>query len=207
MIMTRRIAHVYVPICIAACVVAIAVGLRQRHSVGLFRRNYWGWMLVPWKLVTFTAALLVFVVAGPYTGDCDWDCAVSVIMGSLTFTTAPWATGVLWRRGRPVEWYLAACCWLLSASWSFDFYWFARRGFYPDSWLSNLLESSTLYLIAGAFWNLDWTSAGGWDLAFRGLEWPPRRPPPPFRRLALPVIAIMVITGVAVLLPFFAARF
>jgi hypothetical protein len=207
MIMTRTTAHVYVPLCVLALVGAISMSLRQRHRIGLFQPRYWRWLLARWKIGTFVVSLLVFVIAGPYTGDCDWDWAVSIIMGSLTFTTAPWAVGVLWRRAGWREQYLAGCCWLLSASWSFDFYWFARRGFYPDSWFGNLIASSMLYFTAGLFWNLDWTRRSGWDLAFRETEWPPRRQPPPFERLVVPVIAVMAIMGTALLLPFFAARF
>jgi hypothetical protein len=177
--------------------------VRWRARVALFHRSYWRWLLEPWKVATFAVAALVLILAGPYTGDCDWDGPVSLLMSALTFATAPYTVGALWRRRSVVAVYVATCGMLLSASWSFDLYWFWRRGFYPDSWLGNLSASSALYLSAGLLWSLDWTPDDGWILAFRESVWPPLRAAPPFRRLALPVLTLMALVGAFVLLPFF----
>jgi hypothetical protein len=205
--MTRSTAHQYVALYVAIVFVVGVAAVRWRTRVVLFQPSYWRWLLAAWKLATFAVAMLVLVVAGPYTGDCDWDAPVSVVMSALTFATAPYAVGELWRRRSAIGVAVASCSWMLSTSWSFDLYWFARRGFYPDSWLGNLLASSMLYLAAGLMWNLDWTPENRWMLAFRESDWPPSRPAASFRRLALPVLATMTIIGACLLLPFFLARF
>jgi hypothetical protein len=134
--------------------------------------------------------------------DPHWDAPVAMVMALLTFATAPWAVGALWRRRSVVECAAAVAAWLASAGWSFDLYWWARRGFYPDVWRENLLASSVLYLSAGLFWNLDWTEARGLHFAFLDEDWPPARPAPPFRRLALPVLLAMAAVTAVLLLPF-----
>lgn len=204
--MSRHTAAWYVALYAAAVCVAVIAGLRWRSRVVLFQRGYWNWLFAPWKLATFAVAALVMIVAGPYTGDCDWDGPVSIVMSVLTFATAPYAIGELWRRRSVVGVYVATCSLLLSASWSFDLYWFWRRGFYPDSWLGNLVASSALYLTAGLLWNLDWTPLDGSVIAFRQAQWPPLRAAASFRRLAMPVVTLMLIVGAFLLLPFFFTR-
>jgi hypothetical protein len=74
-------------------------------------------------------------------------------MSALTFATAPWSVGVLYlaARGQAPRWkaFVAVCCWLFSASWSYDLYLVLRDGYYPLAWWSNLVLSSCLYASAG----------------------------------------------------------
>ena len=171
MVMSTPLARIYVAASVIAVVCATIV-VRRSPSVALAQPRYWRWLLRPWKLATFAIAAAAITLIAPFTNDPNWDYPVSLIMSLLTFTTAPFAVGALWRRRDRASIFVAACAWLLSASWSFDWYWFARRGFYPDSWAMNLIASSCLYLAAGALWNLEWRKGRGTTFAFRDDDWP-----------------------------------
>jgi hypothetical protein len=174
------------------------VAVRQRPRV-LFGGRYWRWLLAPWKLATFALAMTALAAFAPFSHTRNWDIGVAVLMSVLTFATAPWAVGELARRG-PAR-LAALAAWLWSASWSYDVYWFARRGFHPDDWLINLVASSCLYLCAGILWNLEHSPSRGLHLAFRAPDWP-SPPSSPFSRVALPVLALMVLGGAGVFLPY-----
>lgn len=204
--MTRTVAIQYLILCAIALTVALAALIAQRRHIALLQGPYWRWLLAPWKIATATISATALVVAAPYMGDRDWDAGVALLMSVLTFTTAPWAIAELWRRRSRRAVYIAACAWLLSSSWSFDVYWYVRRGFYPDNWFGNMIASSVLYVAAGVLWNLDATDHGRWKLAFTNTDWPPRHSPVPFRRLAAPAIAMMALVGGAVFLPFLIHR-
>ena len=58
--------------------------------------------LRPWKLCTFSIGLMFLIAGALYYKTSDWDVGVSLIMGILTYATAPWVIRVLkfcqWRR-------------------------------------------------------------------------------------------------------------
>ncbi|HZS38173.1 MAG TPA: hypothetical protein VFF06_15150 [Polyangia bacterium] len=153
-------------------------------------------------MTTLSLSAALLIVVAPYMNDPHWDAPIALVMSLATFATAPWAVGALWRHRSVASVAGALVAWLASAGWSFDAYWWARRGFYPDVWRENLAASSMLYLAAGLLWNLDWTPERKLHLAFRDPDWPAQRPPPPFRRIALPVLLVMAATAAALLLPF-----
>jgi hypothetical protein len=183
---------------VALCV-AVWLLARARSEIAILQPRYWRWLLTPWKMATAAISCAALVLAAPFTGDPDWDAGVALLMSVLTFATAPWAIAELWRRRSWSRMFVALCTWQLSASWVFDGYWYARRGFYPDNWLGNLVASSMLYLAAGVLWNLD---AAPLRLAFLGNDWPPDGAPAPFRRVAAPAILLMALAGAAVFIPF-----
>jgi hypothetical protein len=190
---------------IAAVAIAVAVVARQPARIALCRPEYWRWLLVPWKLLTFAIATLGLIALAPFMRDPYWDGIDVLFMSLLTFATAPWVVAVLWRtllrKASRVESYVAVCAALFSASWSFDLYWTLRNGAYPDVWLPNLLASSSLYLMAGLFWNLGWSPRRGVGFAFRDGEWPRASAQrfAPIKRVAL---VYMLCVAVAVIVPF-----
>ena len=99
----------------------------------------------------------------PYTGDPTWDYFDALMMSVLTFTTAPWAVGTLYRALRRkadvAQAYVALCALLFSASWCYDIYLVFRDGIYPATWRANFAASSILYLLAGMLWSLEWRPA------------------------------------------------
>lgn len=136
---------------------------------------YFKFLLRPWKIETFAVAILGIVLIAPYTGDPTWDYADAAIMSILTFMTAPWSIGTLYRGikykvfNKSVM--LAICLWMLSASWSYDLYLLLRDGSYPHTWFSNIFASSVLYMSAGLFWNLDWRVNRGVTFSFLERDW------------------------------------
>jgi hypothetical protein len=154
---------------------ALGLGVRHRRALLLCQREYWVLLARPWSLGTFAVALLGFMVLAPYTGDPTWDWVDAGFMSLLTFTTGPYALGVLVRtaRGQEEKWQLwpAVAIWLLSASWLYDAYIWWRDGYYPPTWWSNLLASSILYLAGGAFWSLTVRPGRGLTFAFLEPQW------------------------------------
>jgi hypothetical protein len=170
--------RVYLAGCLLALALAAGLAIAHRRRVSLLGREYRRFLLTRWRLVTFAIATTALVVVAPYTGDPTWDYYDASFMAALTFLTAPWALGCLFRgltgRGRrdPVELYVAACAWMFSTSWSYDLYYSFRFGFYPPSWSSNIAASAILYGSAGLFWNLDWRPGRGVTFSFLEPTWP-----------------------------------
>ncbi len=191
-----------------ACALALAIYLRDRRSFSLSRREYWQFLAEPWKLATFGAAWAGLALIAPYTGDPTWDYVDASFMSLLTFATAPWAVGALYkvaRRELPLKHaYVAFCVWMFSASWSYDLYLVLRDGDYPFTWLPNIFASSVLYVSAGLLWNLEWQPNRGVIFAFMREGWPARSPHARLGRviwLALPFMLIATIAVLSFVLP------
>jgi hypothetical protein len=175
-VMRRSSALAYTAAWSLLCVAAAVTAVRHRRDLAIFRKTYWRSLSSPWKLVTFALAMGFFLLVAPYTGDPTWDWIDATFMGSLTYTTAPWSVGALYlAMRRKVRWahaFIAACAWLFSASWSYDLYIFLRDGFFPASWLGNLIASSVLYVSAGLMWNLAYVPGRGVVFGFMDPAWP-----------------------------------
>jgi hypothetical protein len=106
---------------IAACAAALVFVILAPGRYAIASAAYWRYLAMPWKLASFAVATAGLTLIAPYTGDPTWDYNDALLMSALTFATAPWAVGTLWRlvRGRasPGQGYVAACLTLLSASW------------------------------------------------------------------------------------------
>lgn len=170
---------IYIAGWVFACVIALALYLREPGNFVVSSRQYWRFLAEPWKLTAFAAGGLLITLVAPYTGDPTWDHVDGAFMSILCFTTAPWVVGVLYRlmRGKAgwAESYVAVCAWLFSASWSYDIYLVWRDGAYPATWLPNLFASSLIYLCAGLFWNLEWQPDRGVVFSFMRATWPTRQ--------------------------------
>jgi hypothetical protein len=192
--------RVYLVAWLVAVLVAGLLAVKHRRQVSLFGSDYRRFLAVRWRLWTFAVATLALVLVAPATGDPTWDYYDAGFMAALTFTTAPWSLGCLFRaiRGRrdPVELYLAACAWMFSASWSYDLYILLRDGLYPPSWLSNVGASSILYGAAGLFWSLEWRPGRGVTFSFLEREWPAPSPAARFGKVLGYAAAFMaLVTG------------
>ncbi|HEY6897965.1 MAG TPA: hypothetical protein VI279_11940 [Rhodocyclaceae bacterium] len=189
---------------LAACVVAVALLVRRPQRFSLLSMPYLRFLAQPWKLATFVAATISLTVVAPWSGDPTWDYTDALFMSVLTFATAPWSVGVLYRTARGREAlavaYVAACLWLFSASWSYDFYLILRDGGYPVTWRENIAASSILYLLAGLMWNLDWPAGHGGRLAFTAADWPPAASSSSWRLLAM--VALIMLLVAALMAPF-----
>ncbi|MBI4846139.1 MAG: hypothetical protein HY810_06690 [Candidatus Omnitrophica bacterium] len=161
---------------ITACLFAVYLYVRNRSLYEFSHRRYWLFLFKPWKVIVFIFAGSVLTLIGPYTGDYTWDYYDTSLMAILTFITAPWAVGIVYRfwDGKVLikQAFVAFCVWMVSASWAYDLYMYFRQGQYPLTWLSNIVLSSVLYLCAGLVWNLDYSREKGVFLSFTDDNWP-----------------------------------
>lgn len=183
-----------------ASVVAVALMLRERKSLLLFQPEYRRYLFSKWKLLTFAIAATAMVVIAPYTGDPTWDYFDASFMSILTFLTAPWAVGTLYlalqRQAKTVHTYIAVCVWMFSVSWAYDVYILISHGYYPPTWLPNIVLSSILYFAAGLLWNLQRKEGRGVVFGFMEDGWPNSRYELGFIRVfwfALPIMILVTL--------------
>ncbi len=185
--------------------ISLILYLIERDDYAFSHRSYWRFLFVPWKVVTFLIATAGLITIEPYTGDQTWDYVDALFMAFVTFFTAPWAIGAIYRviKGELSLKHVtvAFCVWMFSASWSYDLYLLIRDGYYPPTWLSNILSSSVLYLSAGLFWNLDWKKKRGSVFAFMEKDWPVPSPDFALSRIIWPAMPFMIL--VTCMIPYF----
>ena len=193
----------YLSAWLMACLVALVLYLSDRTAYLISRQDYWRFLAAPWKLTTFAIAAIGMIVVAPYSGDPTWDYFDAAFMSIFCFTTAPWAIGVVYRsfRGKSHwrEIYVMACAWMFTVSWSYDIYILLKTGFYPATWLSNIVLSSVLYIAAGLLWNLEHQEGHGVILGFRRDSWPQPEKNPAFARIAGYALIFMMLVAVMVL--------
>jgi hypothetical protein len=180
-----------------ACVVAIGLMIRERATLILFRPEYRKYMASGWKLATFAVAAIAMTVMAPYTGDPTWDYFDASFMSILTYLTAPWAVGTLYlalqRKSNAVHVYIAVCVWMFSVSWAYDVYILLKSGYYPATWLPNIVLSSILYFAAGLLWNLQRKEGRGVVFGFMEPGWPNPSNELGFRQIVWFAMPIMVL--------------
>ena len=179
--------------------------LSHRASFAFLHQEYRQLQSEPWKLVTGITATIGLTIMAPYTGDPTWDYVDALFMSVLTYTTAPWVVAILYRSAKQQatlqQLFVALCLWFFSASWSYDLYIWLRDGYYPQTWSSNLVASSFLYLMGGLVWCLEWRPETGMAFSFSRSDWPKHSFPTPFSRIAWLAVPIML------LIAFLMARF
>jgi len=196
---------VYISLWSTASLIAIILCFKSRYSIVLFRKIYWEYLLIKWKISTFLIALSAFVLLAPYTGDPTWDYIDASFMSILTFLTAPWSLGILYKSYlKKINWkqtYIAFCFMLFSASWSYDLYLLFRDGYYPITWHANLFASSVIYISAGLFWNLEYIEGRGVVFGFMEDKWPMISQTENFNKILIYAIPFMLIVA-GVFVPF-----
>lgn len=191
----------YLLSCLGCC--AVAAALAAKHGAALLAeaRLYLRFLVIRWKLVVFLPALVFVTFGGRFTDDETWDVISGGGMSVLTFVTAPWAIGTLFKvlEGKRPGSYgvIAAALWLFSSSWFYDGYLLLRDGAYTPRWLGNLILSSMIYLCAGLLWNLEAASRWSGTMSFLRDDWPS---PPDDRRFAPVLITAIPLAALAFLL-------
>lgn len=198
--------YTYIATWATACVIALFLMGKNYKTIILFQKNYWDFLKIKWKLTTFITATSAFVILAPYTGDPTWDYYDAAFMSILTFITAPWSVGTLFRFIKRQEKlkiaYIAICVWMFSASWSYDIYLVFRDGEYPNTWLPNIFASGVLYASAGLFWNLEYREGRGVIFGFMENDWPNINDSAGFNKILFYAIPFMILAA-AVFIPFF----
>ena len=149
--------ELYMYLWIALCIVAIIVALRQRKNIELFQKEYWIFLTQPWKVILFIMAATCWIIAAPYSADPTWDYTDATFISLLTYITAPWCIGAIYKHYKSLSiMYLALCIAMFSVCWSYELYILIRYGYYPETWLVNIPLSIPIYVLAGMTWNLCW---------------------------------------------------
>jgi len=184
----------YTCLWVAATVVAVVLLLRNCEKSGF--ANYFRFLTLPWKLVTFVVAMGGITVAAPYSGDPTWDYYDSIIISCLVYALAPWSVGVIFlaakRKTSLTSLYIALIMMLFSSSWFYDGYILLRDGVYPSTWFSNLIISPTFFIAGGLFWNLEHIQGVGIKFSFQEGQWYNRPVSSNFRGLIWVAIPFMM---------------
>lgn len=117
---------------LVATAAALTAARRQLFSAERLR-----FLREPWRLLTFALGTAVVAGAAPYSGDPTWDLPDSLLTAVLVYFLAPWCVGVM-HRERSLRRLAPAIILFFVPCWAYDLYIWLSRGFYPDSWDSNL---------------------------------------------------------------------
>lgn len=173
--------------------------LRHRPLPMLFSTDYRDFIFTRWRVVTFFVAAVPLIFIAPYTGDPTWDYFDAGFMAVLTFLTAPWAVGTIYRFLKKKEsirtLIFVFVCWMFTASWSYDLYILLKTGSYPETWAANILASSGLYASGGLFWSLKWKKGEGATFSFMHDNWPDREEDSQIIRILLWGLPFMALFG------------
>jgi hypothetical protein len=119
-------------------------------------RAYFAELLRPWKLATFAIAMALLLYGAVEFGIGDWDVGVTLIMGTLTYATAPWVAQTFVRtvRERPRGWPFAllvalAVAWLVIDGVYLAWHLAVGNPIYRED---NFRASTPIYFMAGLFW-------------------------------------------------------
>ena len=193
----------YIGTWFTACVLAFVLVLTRRSEFAFYSKRYVSFLFQPWKLLTFVIACMGLLLIAPHAGDQTWDSVDAMFMSFLTFLTAPWAVGILYKTLRgsasPEQVFVALCLLMFSASWSYDPYLLSRNGHYPLTWLTNAVDSSVLYVAAGLFWNLDYREGRGATFSFLEAEWFARSTYRDFQKVFWYALPFALLVSVAIL--------
>jgi hypothetical protein len=198
----------YVAGWVSFCLLALLLAIRDGKALIPEWRLYRTLLGVRWKLVVFLPAILFVTFAGRFTDDETWDFVSGGGMAVLTFLTAPWALGVIYKvmvGKRPVRWLLlAAAAWLFSSSWFYDGYLLLRDGVYTPRWLGDLMLSPIIYLCAGLLANLEDGRGEGVRvfLAFRRADWPAAPAHADFSLLMFVICVPLIVVAAVILVAF-----
>lgn len=167
--------EIYMAGWILLCLLALFFLLKYSQQFAFSQQAYWRFLFQPWKTITFLLAAIPMVLLAPYSGDPTWDYVDASFMSILTFLTAPWSIGTVFRFFRKqadyMQLYVALCLWMFSTSWSYDGYMYLREGYYPNTWAPNIVLSTALYVPAGLMWSLAWDPETKAHFAFSKQEW------------------------------------
>lgn len=189
----------YTILWVTLCIISSVLYFLNRKTIALSNKQYWLFLIKPWKLVTFFFAAGAMVAVAPYSGDSTWDYYDAAFMSILTFAFAPWAIAVFYKSYKNRTWikqtFIAFCTMMFSASWSYDLYIYLRDKNYPLTWWPNIILSSILFICAGLLWNLDWNQERGAYFAFIEDSWPEKSKGIVFPKIFIKALPYMLVVA------------
>jgi len=119
-------------------------------------KSYAQELIRPWKLFTFNIAMSWLLYGALNYKIKDWDVGVTLLMGSLTYTMAPWSVYVIYSsvRYRPKLWFLHIVAALIAALFVVDWVYMGYHTLMENQTYrdANFYASMPLYFIAGTVW-------------------------------------------------------
>ena len=119
-------------------------------------RAYLAELARPWKLLSFAVGMGWLLFGALNYGISDWDVGVSLLMGGMTYLSAPWSVGTILAAVR-----YRSRGWLLRIAMAFFVAWMVVDGAYvlyhtimgnEMFRIENFYASSALYFLAGSIW-------------------------------------------------------
>ena len=155
--------------------IILAFNMSIQYKISLYSKLYYKYITQKWKVVSFLGGTSLMVLPARYSGDVTWTYTDALIMSILTYITAPWAVGIVYKFIRNDISFkhlsIALCFALFSFSWVYDIYIYMTLGFYPSTWSSNMALSMPMYILAGMVWNLGYTKTSGIFFGFMKVNW------------------------------------
>ena len=129
---------------------------KQARTAFLPDRKYFRELRRPWKLTTFVVGMSWLLYGAVSYDISDWDIGISLIMGVLTYTCAPWSVSTIYDsiRRKPSAWPLRVVAAFAPAMFAVDWaYWLyhTAAGNRMLRW-DNFKVSMALYFICGLLW-------------------------------------------------------
>jgi len=108
--------------------------------------------LRPWKLVTLSIGITLLILGSYYTPAPDWDIAISLIMATFTYLSAPWSMRVVFER-KWRFWPLMLFLTWFSVDGCYSIYWyFVNPAALALMREANWPASLSLYGLCGIIW-------------------------------------------------------
>jgi len=193
---------IYLIIWSSFSIASLLLIIKEREHYEFLHKTYLTFLMEPWKGVTFTVAMIMLILAAPYSGDHTWDTQDSILCSILTYIFSPWAIAIFYQHFKFKTISRRKCfvafCAFWSPCWAYDAYILFRDHDYPATWWTNLIISGGICFSAGLFWNLAWTSRERAYFAFYKPSWP-NVPTTPLLKvipymfiLAIPIISAVI---------------
>ena len=126
------------------------------HESFLPGRAYLTELARPWKLLSFAVGMGWLIYGALNYGISDWDLGISLIMGGLTYLSAPWSVGTLLAamRYRSRGWFLRIVMALFVAWVVVDGVYVLYHTIMGNEMyrIENFYASSALYFLGGSIW-------------------------------------------------------
>jgi|SRR5579863_3099029 len=119
-------------------------------------KGYFIELIRPWKLFSFACGMAWLIYGSLGFHLPDWNIGVSILMGSLTYLSAPWSVQVIFEaiRRKPKLWMLRIFAALLVGYTVADLVYWSYNSAMGNQMLryENFMASLPLYFICGVFW-------------------------------------------------------
>lgn len=167
----------YLIIWIILTVIWIILLIKNRKTILLFKGEYGLFLMKKWKIILFLVATFLLSYISTLWYDPTWDIPETIIMSVLTYYTAPYSVGVIYRYFSGLykngsELYIAFILILFSSAWFYDIYAMIFLVWtYPLTAFSNLWLSPFFYIFAWMMWSLDYKKELWVIFVYKYKEW------------------------------------